>query len=59
MIKVVPEKDVRGDRKESATKRSTFNIDEKRSVSPEVDEDNTKAQNRGENTSQRIVDDCH
>ena len=46
------------ERKESATRRNTFNIDEGRSMSPEVDEDDIGAHNRGENTSQRRGDDC-
>lgn len=42
MIKVVLEKE-RPRRKEYAIRRSTFNIDEERSMSPKVDEDDTGA----------------
>ena len=38
--------------------RSIFTIDEERSESPELDEDDIGAQNRGDNTSQKKEDDC-
>ena len=41
--------------------QSTFNIDidEERTTSQEVDEDDTRAQNGGENTIRRKKDDCY
>ena len=57
MISVVSEKE-NHQRRESATRRSIFNIDEEGSTSPKVDEDDIGIQNRGENASWRRDNDC-